>query len=62
MKRAVGSDRMVEVFHEGVAKNLSEAKLNMLKPRLDQLDRSYATHLAPVIGPDGLGWCREQSW
>ena len=43
MKRDVDSDTMVQAFHEGVANNLGPSELKALKPKLDQLDQSFAS-------------------
>lgn len=42
MRRSVGSDKMTEAFHEGIANNLSGQQLAALKPKLDLLDRSLS--------------------
>jgi hypothetical protein len=41
MKRDVSADTMLEAFHKGLSANLSEAELQALKPRLDQLDQVF---------------------
>lgn len=43
MRRGVGSDTMLKAFHEGIQRNLSPQELAALKPKLDQLDQSFAT-------------------
>ncbi|HZR37049.1 MAG TPA: chalcone isomerase family protein [Nevskia sp.] len=42
MRRSVGTDKMTEAFHEGVANNLNAQQLAALKPKLDLLDRSLS--------------------
>lgn len=42
MRRGVGSDTMLKAFHEGIQRNLSPQQLEALKPKLDQLDQSFA--------------------
>jgi hypothetical protein len=43
MRRGVGSDTMTDAFHEGLANNLDQQQLAALKPKLDALDRSFAS-------------------
>jgi len=43
MKRGVSSETMTKAFHEGVANNLNQQQLAALKPKLDALDRSFAS-------------------
>lgn len=43
MKRGVSSGTMTDAFHEGVANNLNQQQLASLKPKLEALDRSFAS-------------------
>ena len=43
MRRGVGSDTMTKAFHEGVSNNLTQQQLAALKPKLEALDRSFAS-------------------
>ena len=43
MRRGVSSSTMTDAFHEGVANNLDQQQLAALKPKLEALDRSFAS-------------------
>ena len=43
IRRSIGSDTMSTAFHEGLANNLTQPQLAALKPKLDALDRDFAS-------------------
>jgi hypothetical protein len=43
MRRGIGSGTMMKAFHDGLARNLGPEQLGALKPKLDALDRSFAS-------------------